>query len=309
MATGWGIDAVTNGGEVSGTSAQDVRRIWGALYSPGVITGCGVHASPTAMTYTVDQGVAAIGLSGSGNSRQCVMVPVPSTVLTAAPNTSSSTRLDTIYVRQQIPGTTNDVVVELAQGTAVPANSQILAQHTASAGATTTSRSYFTGSVPYSVPYGANLGLFYTATDRSNATIPKGKRVTAAAGSFTLMTDRKCIFAADLCISALRPNGAEAMYFDNTAYVELIVEVLINGVREFSFNTPGLARAWGTYHFEEYVNLRSGTHSVAFRYYYGTPQGPGLVAKHYQGENASTGCTFTVRDGGFWESGPKGDNV
>lgn len=309
MATGWGIDAVTNGGEVSGTSSQDVRRIWGALYSPGVITGCGVHASPTAMTYTVDQGVAAIRLSGSGNSRQCVMVPVPSTVLTAAPNTSSSTRLDTIYVRQQIPGTSNDVVVELAQGTSAPANSQILAQFTASAGATTTSRSYFTGSIPYSVPYGANLGLFYSATDRSNATIPKGNRVTAAAGSFTLMTDRKCIFGADLCVSALRPNGAGAEYFDNAAYVELIIEVLINGVREFSFRTPGLARAWATYHFEEYVDLRSGTHSVAFRYYYDTRHGPGLVAKHYRGEDASTGCTFTVRDGGFWESGPKGDNV
>ena len=309
MATGWGIDAVSNGGEVSGTSAQDVRRIWGALYSPGVVTGCGVHASPTAMTYTVDQGVAVIGTSGSGNSRQCVMVPVPSTVLTAAPNTSSSTRLDTIYVRQQIPGSTNDVVVELAQGTAVPANSQILAQHTASAGATTTSRSYFTGSIPYSVPYGANLGLFYIGKDRSDEVIPKNKRITAASGSFTLMTDRKCIFGADLRLSGLRPDGSMAGYFDSSAYAELVVEVLIDGVREFQFTTPALTRAWATYHFEEYINLRSGTHSVAFRYYYGGQHGPGLVSKHKQGTDSSTGCTFTVRDGGFWESGPKGDNL
>lgn len=304
MATGWGIDHLTVNGQLSGTSSEDVRRIWAGLYSPGVVSGCGVTTSASAMTYTVAPGVAVIKIANGEN----VLVPVPGATLTAAPNNTGSARIDTIYVVQNM-GTLNTVSLGVAQGTPIPQYSQALAVHSATAGATTTSRSYFQGSIPYSVPYGANLGLFYQKTDTSTANIPKGTATTIAAGSFNLMTDRKCIFAADLCVSSRRPNNTAAVGFDNTAYISLKIDVVIDGVTQFMFETPGLSQAWATYHCEEYVNLKSGPHTVQFKYNYGDGQGPGLVRRYYAGSDASTGSTFSVRDGGFWESGVTGDTV
>lgn len=298
MATGLGIDAVTDGsGNVSGTSAQDVRRIWGGIYSPGILSGCNVTTSATDMTYTVKAGVAAI--QTATDPRQVVLVPVPGIAVTANP-VGATSRTDRIYVQQQIPGSTNDVVVGVAQGTSIPANSQLLATFTASANSTTTSTSYFTGSMPYSVPYGANLGVFYAKTDTNNSAITKGTAVTIGTGTFTLMTDRKCIFMADTTVSALRPDGSRAVYFDNSAYTELTIEAWIDGVKEFAWNTPGLHQAWATYHFEKNVNLLSGEHTVTYKYYYGTNHGPGTVMRHFSGTNSNTGTTVSVRDGGFW---------
>lgn len=304
MATSLGIDHLVINGETVGTSSEDMRRVWAGLYSPGVVSGCRITTSSTGMTYQVEPGVAVVKIANGEN----VLTPVPGATLTASANNTGGNRIDTIYVVQNI-GSLNTVSLGVAEGTALPAYSQALATYTASSGADTTSRSYFTGSAPYSVPYGANLGLFYQKTDTANAPITKGSVQTIAAGSFNLMTDRKCIFATDLNVSALRPDGTRAYRFDNSAYTELFVEVHIDGARQFVFNTPGLHQAWGTFHFEEYVNLRAGMHTVSFKYNYSNVQGPGTVMRHYSGSNAATGCTFSVRDGGFWEYGVSGDTV
>lgn len=297
MATSWGIDHINNAGEIIGTSSKDVRHIWHGLYSPGVVSGCNVTTSTTAMTYTVALGVAVIRMVFGEN----VIAPVPAATLTVSPNTGTTARTDIVYVIQNT-GALNTVSLGVAEGTAIPKYSQALATFSTSAGATTTSQSFFQGSVPYSVPYGANLGLFYKATDTSTANIAKGSAVTVAAGSFTLSTDRKCVFMADLNISARRPDNTAAVGFDNSAFVTLKVQVLIDGVWKFSFETPGLSQAWGMHHFEEYYNLKAGQHSVTFKYFYDTTQGPGLIRRHYSGTNGSTGNSFAVRDGGFWES-------
>lgn len=292
MAVGWGIEPlVSNGVVTSGTSSEDVRKIWGGLYSEGVISGCAVSTSSTGLTYKVATGVVAIDV-GVGET---VMCAVPATTVTTGEVTAD--RTDIVYVEQKIPGASNSTVIGVAQGTAIPANAVELGTYMLKAGDTNTANSFKSGSTLYSIPYGAFMGTFMWHTDSSNDLIPRETR-TQATGSFYLPTDRKISISLDACLSAVRSDGVTKAYrFDDAAYCEVVYEVWIDGTKRYQWNTPGLHQAWATYHFEEYWNLSKGQHTVSYKTRYGGSN-PGWAMRHHYGTNAATGTSFCIVDAG-----------
>lgn len=298
---GWGIQEIYDTNNVPiGTSAEEVRRIFGALYSPGIINGSGIHTGISTTHYIIDPGVVAIRV---GNTPpEVVLAAFDRQELSFTP-ANGTARTDIFYVRQHLPTTEVAVnAVQVGVGTTLPANSVELARYHVPASATTPSNTWLVGSMRFAVPYAANLGIFYQHLDTSNTNLPRTVR-TGASGTIDIPTDRICLFTIDTCLSARRSDGTtRAVRFDDAAYCEAKFDILIDGVRKFTFNTPGLHQAWADYHFQQYVNLKAGEHTVSYKTY--TPassMSPGIPWRHYSGTDASTGTTFTVRDAGFWD--------
>lgn len=210
MATGFGIDPVKDAGGVitSGTSAADIRQIWGGLYTPGLISGGVVTTSPSALTYTVSAGVAVVRIATGQN----VPIPIPATTVpTTKP--SSGTRTDYVYAQQKTPSTDGSSDVIVAVGTTVPVRAVKLAQFTISSTNTNTNAAIRTLGVDYSIPYGGSLGILHKAGD-SFAGVLGPNNVTSylLSGSFYLPTDRRLGFS--LTVSSSSNDGSDGTIND-----------------------------------------------------------------------------------------------
>lgn len=278
MTSGWGVDAtVANNVVTSGTTSADVRKVWGALYTPGIISGCVITRSGSAMTYTVSSGVVAI----SPSIGEVIMAPVQGAPVTAAGAPGTGTRVDVVYAQQRQPasGDSNvalDVLSFANEGAIVlPPASQELGRFLVSAGQTNTNAATRLGGITYSIPYGGTLGNLHHWNnkydgDLSNALLREGY------GTFKLPTDRLVRFRYTVVLSARNASG-----FDNSKYCEygyLFRSEEIGG--DFVLHTtPGLHQAWATYQFESTLILPAGNNTVSV----GGLRivGPGTAWQHY----------------------------
>lgn len=254
MTSGWGVDATLNGSGVptSGTDDVDVRKVWGALYTPGIISGCAVTTSPSAMTYTVASGVVAIKTA----TGEVVMAPVQGTSIatTAAPGTGS--RVDIIYAKQKFPDIEGDSNIVIGVATTLPDRAQTLARYTVSAGNANTNAATKFGAIDFSIPYGASLGRLHYWQNTYNGVLSDAL-LREGHGTFSLPTDRQVKFSVNACISALGASG-----FDNTKYVEMGFVPTLDNTNLVLWTTPGLHQAWQTVYFERTVVVTAGTHTV-----------------------------------------------
>lgn len=291
MTAGWGVDATldVNGVPTSGTSDLDVRKVWGALYTPGVISGCTVSTSGSAMTYTVASGVVAVKTA----TGEIVMAPVTGQTVPTASAPISGTRTDIIWVRQRFPGIdgNSDTVIEV--GTVLPARAQALKMYIVTAGQTNTNAAVQTGGVDFSIPYGASLGVLHYWQNQYQGAIST-TLIREGSGKFTIPTDRQIQFKYSACLSA---NGAVG--FDNSKYCEWGFLPNIDGADQVLWTTPGLHQAWQIVHFERTINVAAGTHTVNIGSL--RKSGPGTALQWYglQGDGfGRTGAEFTVTDMG-----------
>ena len=154
MATGFGI---THDAQGNGTTPEDIQAITAAEYpTPGVISGCDVTGT-SAMQWHVNDGAVVIKLA-PGRS---VRVPVTAQNLTTEPAPNTGSRIEYIYVKQNLPASdgSNTAVVKI--GPTVPANAVMLAKREIRAGQKSTSTSRELGNIVYAQPVGTSFGLLH----------------------------------------------------------------------------------------------------------------------------------------------------
>lgn len=296
---GWGVDATISGGLVtSGTTAADVRKVWGALYTPGIVSGCTIHPQAD-MNYYVDAGVVAVktGLA------EIVMAPVEGTTVTSGPAPATGSRVDLIYAEQRFPASgdsTAQIKIKAFNTLAdvvVPPNSVAIRKYQVSAGQTGTNAAVKVGTIDYSIPFGGSLGVLHEWQNKYDGPISI-PLLREGYGTFTLPTDRRVRFSHSTVLSAQGANG-----FDNTKYCEWYYLPNISGPGINGdiciWTTDGLHQAWATYSFETYINLGPGQYTVSIGA--GRMVGPGQAVQHYglDGQGfGRLGAYFLVEDMG-----------
>lgn len=288
MTSGFGVDASANG--TSGTSSQDIRRILNAQFTAGVLNGCDVTTSASAMTYTVSPGVVAISTAVG----EMVLCPVDQATVTTAAAPSSGTRTDKVYVQQRIASVNGDanVVVGVTSGT-LPANSFQIMTFTVSAGTTNTNAAVRSGIKVYSIPNQGSMGLLHYWQKTYSGVLPNNL-VREGQGTIYLPTDRRIRYKVSAVLNAANASG-----FDNSKYCEFGFLFGIDGGDFVLHTTPGLHQAWGTYQFESSIELSAGTHTVNL----GCMRivGPGVAETHQGGDPQGfgrRGIEFSIYDEG-----------
>lgn len=286
MTSGFGVDATLdgNGGVLSGTSAADIRKIWGGLLSPGIISGCAVTTSTTAMSYNVAAGVVAIKAANG----EIIPAPVDSVTVPTSAAPASGSRTDIIYAMQRYPSIEGDSNIVVGVATTLPARAVALRKMTVSAGQTKTSLATQSGGIDYSIPYGASLGTLQSYRDTTMGTFVAAQ--TLGSKSIYLPTDRLLRVSILTSVSADGANG-----FDASKYCEAGYDFMLDGVKQWRWNTPGLHQAWAHYFWSDVIQVSAGTHTVAYSRY--RVVGPGTPFHRYVVQDMP-GTLFTVEDVG-----------
>ena len=122
MTSGWGVDATLVGGvPTSGTTDLDVRKVWGALYTPGIISGCVITKSSSQLKYTVASGVVAIQTA----TGEIVMAPIAGGTVTTP--TVTANRTDIVYAQQAFPTIEGNSNIVLGVASTLPPRAVALA--------------------------------------------------------------------------------------------------------------------------------------------------------------------------------------
>jgi hypothetical protein len=291
MASGFGVDPTKDGNGVitSGTTSSDIQSVWGGLYTPGIVSGCAVATSSSAMTYSVSSGVVMIPTA----TGQVIPAPVPATVVATSAAPSGGSRTDIVYAQQRFPSIEGDSNVIVGVGQSLPARAVLLQQYNVTANLTSTSGATVIGDTTYSLPYGGGLGILHQWTDTFSG-VHNQNNLRLGVGTITLPTDRLIRFSVT---SLLYASGATG--FDNSKYCEWYTHPELDYVALTRWGSPGLHQAWATYTWESYFTVSAGTHTVS--YSRGRIIGPGSVATQYGVANGGIlypGTVFTVQDAG-----------
>lgn len=290
MTSGFGVDASANGS--TGTTSLDIRRILGAQYTPGVLEGCEITTSASAMTYTISRGVVAIP-TGTG---EIVLAPVDQTTLTtsSAP-VSGSPREDIIYVQQRFPSIQGDanVIVGITTVGVMPANAVQIGSYLVPVGATNTNSATVYWPRTYATAKNNSLGLLHYWQNTYSGTLSTAL-IREGHGEFTLPTDRRLTFKVRAVLNAAGASG-----FDNSKYCEWGFLFGLDAGDFVLHCTPGLHQAWATYEFSTQVEVSAGFHTVNL----GSKRivGPGVAETHYGIDGAGfgrRGVEFSVYDDG-----------
>lgn len=288
MTSGWGVDATkVNGVPTSGTTDLDVRKVWGALYTPGIISGARVTTNGTALSYTISSGVVAIKTA----TDEVVMAPVAGETKTVAAVTVD--RTDNVWVQQRFPTIETDSQLVIGVGPVVPERALLLASFNLTAGNTNTNQSVRVAGLQFSIPYGARLPRLHYWQNQYQGTL-SSSLIREGHGSFYLPTDRYVKFSFSACLSALNASG-----FDNSKYTEHGFLPNLDGADLVIWTTPGLHQAWQTVYFERTIEVAAGYHTTNIGSV--KKSGPGVATQWYglQGDGfGRTGAEFFVDDAG-----------
>lgn len=270
MTSGWGVEPTLDGSgnATSGTTSQDIRKILGGLYTKGIISGCTVTTSASAMTYTVNAGVVAISVA----SDEIILADIPVTTITTTSAPVSGTRTDIIYAQQRYPSIEGNSSIVVSVGTSLPARAVRLQSRVVSAGNINTNSTVITGGTDYSIPYGASLGILWKHQTTYNGTFTT--RGVMGSASIYLPTDRNLKFTLSTTMSANAAVG-----FDNTKYCEGAFDIFIDNVKQWGWSTPGLHQAWAEFTWSDNIILTAGSHTLRYERFVGI--GPGTPFQHY----------------------------
>lgn len=296
MTSGFGVDPTKSAGVItSGTTAKDIRLAFGALYTPGLISGGIVTTSSSAMRYTVSAGVAVV--ETAPGSKENIIIPIPATTLNVPTVPAGAPRTDVVYAIQRVPSVEGDSEVVVTYGPTLPQRAVLLYSFAQPAGATVTSAGTKNGFIDYSIPYGASLGTLHYYQHKLNGTFtaaqsPEINRI--GAGTIYLPTDRMVNFKVSAVLSATNANK-----FDPNAYCEYGFLPSWGGGDICIFTTDGLHQAWATYSYDVTVPIVAGQYPVNL----GVTRmvGPGIAQCHYGPDSVGfgrRGIEFTVTDAG-----------
>lgn len=256
MATGFGIDGTkdVNGNITSGTSSQDIRKIFGGMFTTGVLRGLNVTTSSTSMDYVVSPGSAIIAISG-GNGDEVVPVPgYGATVTTAAGGASA--RTDHVYIKQNRPSVEGNSNIVYGVTNTMPTEGDgrlVLKSFTVPANMTNTSQASVTGDVRYATPYGSAGRILVDLVDTYSGAMP-AKPSLDQGGSFSLTTDRMVRIDITTTIDCEVVGGVDEGVF---------TIVYVDGQRVTTFSSGYLSHNVPTSHSYSLVRpLSAGNHNV-----------------------------------------------
>lgn len=281
MTSGFGVDRSADG--LNGTTSQDIRRINGGLYSPGIINGSVVATSATTRNYTVSSGVVAIKTADG----EIVLAPIAAGTITGPAAPTSGTRSDIVYAQQQYPsldGGSASIVFGVA--TVLPPRAVTLAQYLVAAGNTTSSQYILQASPNYSIPYGGSLGELHYWQMKNSVILADGI-VRYGHKEINLPTDRLVSWTIHANMSGGRPDGSGAAGFDNAAYCEYGFLPNYDSGDWTLWSTGGLHQAWETFQYQNTIPMSAGKHTVNFGVF--RIVGPGRGATHYGVDPAGFG--------------------
>lgn len=290
MTTGFGIDPIkdANGLVTSGTTSEDIRQIYGSLYTAGLISGGLVTRSSSAHTYSVSTGVAAFPIvtdtstPDKPQNRRTVLGPIPQTNLTTTLPTSG-TRVDMIYAQQMTPANDSDNIIVVRIGTALPPRSVLLDAFIVSSTSASSSTYVRTGDITYSIPYGASGKLFAYRKYSAGGTVTTRRSIFT--GSFHLPTDR--------LINVWLNAGLSSQYasaFDNSRYCEAGFDVYIDNIKIWTWSTVGLHQAWAEHHWSDIDTMKAGPHTYKVEAYRAISPGTPILRDR--------GILFVIQDVG-----------
>lgn len=288
MTAGFGVD---KGADGSGTNSSDIRKIFGGIYTPGIISGCEIVLSPTAMTYTVTPGVVAIQTAVG----EIVLAPVAQTTVTTANGPATGTRNDIIYVQQRYPSIEGDANIVVGVGASLPARAVKLRTYNVPAGATKSNLAIASDYLDFSIPYGASLGTlhYYQHPSGIGEALPQFQRF--GGGSFSIPSDRMLRFKVFAVLGSSGANG-----FDNSKYCEYGFIPYCSTSGDFVlWSTGGLHQAWQTHYFETTIGVPAGP--VEVNLVFTKLVGPGTPVVYRGGGSdgyGRRGIEFTVEDAG-----------
>lgn len=288
MATGFGIEPTKSGGVItSGQTAEDTRRVWGALYTDGILRGCEVTTSGSTMTYTVAAGSVVIPYA----SGQVVPAPFYGGQVTLA-NGGASSRTDIVWVKQNVFSEDGNSNIVLQAGPTMPSTRCVeVGKFTVPAGITNTNAALRSANRRFAVPLSNGAGVIHQWVDEFTG-VHNQNMLRLGHGTVNFATDRRVRMSISSCLYATGATG-----FSDSKYCEWFFLMNIDGVDHIKQTTPGLHQAWATYNFEFYVNVPAGTHT--FHYARGREVGPGTASTVYGTDNAGhirLGTVFTVED-------------
>lgn len=294
MSTGWGVDAVKNSSGVatSGTSAQDIRKINYGMYNQGILYGCVVNTSTTAMTYTIEDGVVANELVAG----ETTLMPITKTTITVPANTGTTARTDYVYVKQNLPdedkeGNNNIVFGVTNSEPAYRDQRLVLRKFIVPAGATTTSKATRTGSINYSTPYGQSGRLLVNKVDTYNGLL-RNRQINELGGDFNLTTDRT------IRVDITATYDLEPGQVGND---RLTAEIWVNNTKRATFSTGLIdTRTYTTSCWTWYTQLYRGENNITVKMYSHRKQVDGLPSVIYlrHSENGWPGQRVVVSDAG-----------
>lgn len=287
MATAWGIGPDSNG---NGTTPEDIQRIIAAEYNnAGIIDGADVKGT-NSMAYTVSAGAVILDTGQD----MAIKVPVVATTVNTSPAPATGSRTDTVYVKQNMPGTdaSSLAVVGVTSGS-LPPRSIALAQFTISAGMTATSSASQILNRKFAVPVGTSLGRLHENTmTPSGKTSPNGVTVRGA-GNIYVPTDRDIEVRMYSTIMAVTSDG----YTDLTGTGSVFYKFYIDGqhVRSWERRYDRIA---DTEYFSFPQALTEGKHTLHYtteRQFAG-PNSAGYWKIMHGGTDKFLGDVFHVRD-------------
>mgnify|MGYP006934310809 FL=1 len=255
MATGFGI---THDAQGNGTTPEDIQAITAAEYpTPGVISGCDVTGT-SAMQWHVNDGAVVIKLA-PGRS---VRVPVTAQNLTTEPAPNTGSRVEYIYVKQNLPASdgSNTAVVKI--GPTVPANAVMLAKREIRAGQKSTSTSRELGNIVYAQPVGTSFGLLHHHYFEGNQYTTRGEFIRGK-GSFYVPTDRNIDVRLTSTVSNCLPNGSEAKETDRGSVgYEIYIDGELKFFRERTYNNTKT-----TTDVTRVLTVPAGSHEIWYKVY------------------------------------------
>lgn len=284
MAVGFGIEPLKNSSGVvtNGTTEADIRKIYGGLFAPGLISGGAVTTSSSAMTYTVSAGVAAFKVANG----EVVLAPIPATTVNASAVTGST---HVVFAYQNTVAVEGNPEVVVKVATTMPTTRAVrLAGFTFPAGATATSQGVRSANVDWSIPYGASLGVLAYGEDTHNGAFTTEQTIITK--NFYVPTDRQIEYYVGTVIQATGASG-----FDNSKYCEAGYRLFLDNVQIADFGSPGLHQAWQWTTFYQTWPAAAGNHTV--RLTRRRAVGPGTPHQWYGYGNA-IGCRLKVSDNG-----------
>lgn len=259
MSTGWGVDGVKNseGIVTAGTSALDIRNINSGLYNQGILYGCTVDVSTTAMTYTIQRGVVSNALVWGEH----VMMPVNKTTITVPKNTGTTSRTDYVYVKQNMPEKdgNNNIVFGVSNAPIETYDQRlVLRKFLVPAGATTTSKAVRQGSINFATPYGQAGRLLVNKVDTYNGLL-RNRQINDMGADFNLSTDR--IIRTDITVTHDMEPG-------QSASDRLNAEIWVDSVRRAKFSTGKIdTETYTTTSWTWYTELAKGQHNLTVKLY------------------------------------------
>lgn len=295
MTTGFGAPPTKDGsGLVTvGTSDTDIRRILGALYAPGLVSGGKITRSSSTFTYSVAAGVAIV----QDTVGQNVAMPFDAAVLT--PAAALGPRTDIVYAAQRYPTDDNnssDSSVYVGVGQTVPPRAVVLGRFVFAAASANSAAGAIAENIKYSIPYGGTLGVLHNALDTRNGDWPEAVGTTTYShnGTFYVPTDRLLRLEISAAIST-----ADNLPHNENAPIEAVFQPQINNVTICQW-VQYVSRSWSTYYFSYVFRIAAGTHTTRLARVQSSSSGR-KIQSNYTGAGGHSGIAYRITDAGVSE--------